>query len=445
MKNITRIYFGTLLGLSALWLAVNPELFADQDFVGFRNLMVQYSGFLAFGMMSLILFLSIRPVWLTRRLGGLDKAYRLHKWLGITVLVVATMHWAWRMAPKWAVALELLEPRRRGPRPDGSGMHWAQSLFLEHRGLAESVGEWAFYIAVALILIALIKRIPYRWFAKTHTVLAVIYITLVYHSIVLLDFANWATPVGWALAVMLVVGTISAIIVLFGQIGAGRTSAGEVVEVDYLPEMQSLQIAIRSDGGWKGHLAGQFAFVRFGNSNEAHPFTIASAWRDGVPGLTIIAKKLGDYTSTLYETLKPGDRVRLEGPYGTFVLDREKRHQIWISGGIGLTPFVAWLEDLVASPAKLEIDFYQVAPHCDPELMARINDMVGRAGVRLHEWRDARDGFLSGEKIRSDVAHWQEAQVWFCGPCQFGEDVKNDLVAAGLHSYAFHQELFDFR
>ncbi|NIY75607.1 iron reductase [Thalassospira sp. HF15] len=445
MKNITRIYFGSLIALSVLWLSVNPDIFGANDFIGFRNLMVQYSGFLAIGMMSLIVFLSVRPVWLTRRIGGLDKAYRLHKWLGITVLVVATLHWAFRMAPKWAVALGLLERRRRGPRPDGSGMHWAQSLFSEQRGLAETVGEWAFYIAVALILIALIKRIPYRWFAKTHTLLAVIYLVLVYHSIVLLDFANWATPVGYALAAMLMIGTVSSIIVLVGQVGAGRRSTGEVVDVDFLPEMKSLQIAIKSDGGWKGHLAGQFAFVRFGNSNEPHPFTIASAWRDGVPGLTIIAKKLGDYTSTLQETLKPGDKVVLEGPYGTFTLDRGQSHQIWISGGIGLTPFVAWLEDLVANPAKLEIDFYQVAPHCDPKLMARIKDLSERAGVRLHEWRDARDGFLTGEKLRSDVVHWQKASVWFCGPRQFGEDIKNDLVGAGLPSCAFHQELFDFR
>jgi len=244
---------------------------------------------------------------------------------------------------------------------------------------------------------------------------------------------------------MLLIGTVSSLIVLAGQVGAGRRSSGEVVDVDYLPEMKSLQIAIKSDGGWKGHLAGQFAFVRFGNSNEPHPFTIASAWRDGVSGLTIIAKKLGDYTSILQETLKPGDKVVLEGPYGTFTLDRTQNRQIWISGGIGLTPFVAWLEDLVASPAKLEVDFYQVAPHCDPKLMARIKDLSERAGVRLHEWRDGRDGFLTGEKIRSDVAEWQEAQVWFCGPRQFGEDVKNDLVAAGLPRDAFHQELFDFR
>ncbi|WP_417828465.1 ferric reductase-like transmembrane domain-containing protein [Thalassospira sp.] len=445
MKSITRIYFGTLIALTALWLSVNPDIFGANDFIGFRNLMVQYTGFLAIGMMSLILFLSTRPVWLTRRLGGLDKAYRLHKWLGITVLVVATMHWLWRMVPKWAVALDILEAPQRGPRPDGSAMHWAQSLLLEQRGLAETMGEWAFYIAVALILVALTKRIPYRWFAKTHTVLAVVYLVLVFHAVVLLDFTNWATPVGYVLAIMLLVGAVSSIIVLFGQVGAARRSTGKVIEVEYLPEMKSLEITIASDGGWKGHRSGQFAFARFGDDKESHPFTIASAWGDGMSGLTIIAKKLGDYTNRLDQTLKPGDPVVLEGPYGTFTLDRSQNHQIWISGGIGLTPFVAWLEDLVANPTELEIDFYQVAPQCDDKLMARIKDLAKRAGVRLHQWRDARDGFLTGEKLRNDVTHWHKAGVWFCGPRQFGQNIQNDLVEAGLSPRAFHQELFDFR
>ncbi len=32
-------------------------------------------------------------MWLERHLDGLDKMYRLHKWLGIGALVVGTVHW----------------------------------------------------------------------------------------------------------------------------------------------------------------------------------------------------------------------------------------------------------------------------------------------------------------------------------------------------------------
>ncbi len=33
------------------------------------------------------------------RVGGLDKSYRLHKWLGIAALVMAIAHWIWVSGP----------------------------------------------------------------------------------------------------------------------------------------------------------------------------------------------------------------------------------------------------------------------------------------------------------------------------------------------------------
>lgn len=445
MRRIETAFGTFLLVLTGVWFVSNPDVFQVTTFIGLRGYMVQYTGVLAIGLMSLIMLLAVRPVLLSQRLGGLDKAYRLHKWLGITALALSIIHWIWRMAPKWASALGLYERGPRGPRPDEGTLHWGQSFFGAQRGLAESVGEWAFYIAVVLIIVALIKWIPYRWFAKTHTLLAPVYLVLVYHGAVLLDFANWATPVGYVMAGMLAVGTVCAIIVLTGRIGRDRKSGGEVTELNYFPQMRSLEIRIKTDGGWKGHRAGQFAFARFGTSDEIHPFTIASAWHKDDPRLTIIAKELGDYTKKLPDTLKSGDAVVLEGPYGTFTLDRKHARQIWISGGIGLTPFVAWLEALAEKPESFEIDFFQVAPECDAELMVSIESLASKAGVRLHQWRDAQDGFLTGEKLRGEVPEWEQAHVWFCGPSAFGLAIKNDLVAAGLNRRAFHQELFDFR
>ena len=33
--------------------------------------------------------------------------------------------------------------------------------------------------------------------------------------------------------------------------------------------------------------------------------------------------------------------MKIEGPYGCFTFDDDCRRQIWIGGGIGITPFVA--------------------------------------------------------------------------------------------------------
>jgi predicted ferric reductase len=55
--------------------------------------LIQFTGVIATGAMSVAMLLAIRPTWLEPHLYGLDKMYRLHKWLGITALVAAVIHW----------------------------------------------------------------------------------------------------------------------------------------------------------------------------------------------------------------------------------------------------------------------------------------------------------------------------------------------------------------
>ena len=66
--------------------------------------------------------------------------------------------------------------------------------------------------------------------------------------------------------------------------------------------------------------------------------------------------------------------------------------------------------------------------------------------MHLHVLVDARDGLLTGERIRAAVPEWREASVWFCGPAGFGEALKDDLAAHGFAvGRHFHQELFAMR
>jgi predicted ferric reductase len=158
MRTIKLTFWGALALLAALWLASDPQVWAARGFFPLRGSMVQATGVLAMGCMSLAMILALRPRWPERRLGGLDKMYRLHKWLGIGALVLAIVHWLWAKGPKWAVDLGWLERPMRGPQ-GGPENPVAQAL----RGLrepAESLGEWAFYAAVLLIAVALIRAFP---------------------------------------------------------------------------------------------------------------------------------------------------------------------------------------------------------------------------------------------------------------------------------------------
>lgn len=78
------------------------------SFFRWRAVWMQYSGVLGIGVMSLAMLLAIRPVVLEPHLGGLDKMYRLHKWLGIAGLTLSVSHWLMAQVPKWLVGWGLL-------------------------------------------------------------------------------------------------------------------------------------------------------------------------------------------------------------------------------------------------------------------------------------------------------------------------------------------------
>ncbi len=59
--------------------------------------------------------------------------------------------------------------------------------------------------------------------------------------------------------------------------------------------------------------------------------------------------------------------------------------------------------------------------------------------------RDAREGLLTGARLRAMVPDWITRDIWFCGPTGLGKALRRDLLAQGLPAAAFHQELFEMR
>ena len=91
MRNIRIALWGIPLALIALWLLADPKGLFPQPFTyfGFRGGAVQLSGILAIASMTACMVLATRARVLEGLFGGLDKMYRLHKWMGIMALVTA--------------------------------------------------------------------------------------------------------------------------------------------------------------------------------------------------------------------------------------------------------------------------------------------------------------------------------------------------------------------
>ncbi|WP_072393969.1 ferric reductase-like transmembrane domain-containing protein [Hyphomicrobium sp. CS1GBMeth3] len=445
MKNIKTAFIVFIAALTGLWLLADTVWPEPLTYFSFRSVFVQYTGIIAIGAMSAATLLAFRPIWPERHLGGLDKMYRLHKWLGITALVVGLVHWWWAKGTKWMVGWGWLTRPERRPRGDqiyGPLEGWLRS----QRGLAEFAGEWAFYAAVVLIVLALWKRFPYHLFARTHKWIAVAYLILVYHAVILIKTDYWSEPIGWATGILMLAGAGAAFIALSRRIGHDRKADGVIEEITYYPELRVLETAIRmSDDRWKGHKAGQFAFVTSNKSEGAHPYTIASAWDPKERRIVFITKALGDHTGRLRDTLKVGMPVSVEGPYGCFTFSDQHPRQIWIGAGIGITPFIARMKHLARSPSSQEITLFHPTMDFEQVAIDKLTADARAADVRLHVLVDAKDGLLDADRIRQAVPDWRSASIWFCGPPGFGEALRKDFVAHGFDASKFHQELFEMR
>jgi len=449
MKKLKIIFGAVLLALSLLWFQADYAGALPATFLAIRDATIQYSGIIAYWMMSLAVILAARPRAAEAAAGGLDRVYRVHKWLGVAGLIFAVFHWLATQAPMVAGALGLLSGGRppRGARPEFTDP--VQQLFMSLRGVAEGIGEWAFYIAVALIVVALVHKISYRLFAKSHRLFPVVYLVLAFHAVVLIKFSYWATPIGILTGALTVAGVVSSLLILFRLVGKGRSARGVVAEVTHYPGAGATRIDVEVRSGWAGHKAGQFAFLTVSPAEEAHPFTIATDWDPKKGRVGFVVKELGDYTRELRERIATGTPVTIEGPYGRFLFDDDRPRQIWIGGGIGIVPFIARLKEMAAkreSEVFPKVDLFHTTTERDEAALARLAADAAAAGVELHVIHTADEGRLTGDRIRALVPDWRETGVWFCGPARFADALKADFARRGFDvERRFHQELFALR
>jgi predicted ferric reductase len=165
-----------------------------------------------------------------------------------------------------------------------------------------------------------------------------------------------------------------------------------------------------------GFVPGQFVFLAFGGPTgwQRHPFSVASAPADR--RLEVAIKAVGDYTRQLRDDIRPGDAAKVAGPFGGFDYRRGGDQQIWIAGGIGITPFLSWIRSLDAGFDRNVAFYYSVAHESD----ALYLDEIERAGKEHstftpHVVVADRDGMLTAEQAaagRDLSGVW----VYMCGP-----------------------------
>lgn len=403
------------------------------------------SGFLSIAFMSVTMMLSTRPAWLETPFNGLDQVYRLHKWSGILAVVFAALHWLIEMGDD--LVKSLFGRAGRLAEPDFTG--FVDTM----RDTAEDIGEWAIYLLAAMLVLSLWKRFPYKAWRYIHRVMPVLCLLLAFHAVWLAPLTWWQQPVGLLLALLLTGGSVASIMSLGGKVGKSRQAQGTIKSIS-TSVTGITEVVCQLDKKWQGHRAGQFAFVTFDRLEGAHPFTIASS-DQGNGQVTFQIKALGDYTKHLEHRLKTGQTLMVEGPYGRFNFKQGKcgAEQIWIAGGIGVTPFLAWLEALQKQPEQSPVAQLHYCTNdslTDPFVKRLEKACIGLENIQLHIHGSNQGQKLSADQLLARITKTAAPKkgaldVWFCGPSGWAKVLEKELRETFEGSLHFRKEAFELR
>jgi len=424
-QNIGNLVIIALVILNVIvWLVFPPV----ND--GRPNFLRQYAGEVIGAnniiLMACSLFISTRPKWAEKYFGGLDKMYITHRHTGtaafllifVHVLTVPITTSGWRLGNYLAVI--------------------------------------AFTGIVSIVLITLAPRIPflnrlsgsdYNDWKKLKRWIGIFFILAFIHSLTIGNPLHALIAITWV-QIFFIIGTLSYLYTeIFG--GVFKKFLPYRVEAVKHPNASSTEVTLRpGKEPIKKQRAGQFLFVRFPGQkelNESHPFTISSAPQEDVLRLTI--KASGNFTRDLFTKLKEGTDAVIEGAYGMFNYKTGGPKQIWIAGGIGLTPFLSFVRDMDGN-LQHNVDLYYTVRH--PEEALFVDELEAGAAknprLKVHIRYSAKEGSLTIEEIVKNAGgNINGYDVYLCGPLPMIQAFEKKFMELGLPKSNLHYEEFNFR
>ena len=381
-------------------------------------------GGIAFLLMTFSVVLATRLEVFEEMFGGLDRMYQVHRVAGTFTAVFVLVHF-------FGV------PKELPPGVDPATNPLFPSVPL---GMASMV-----FLVIGLF-VSLNRKISYSRWRTLHKAMALVYILSIGHFMNApgIFFERFSAS-GVLLIISAMIGFIALGYTMFGM--NRRTALPFVIEAVNSLE-RATEVVLKPVGDMLDFKPGQFAFVEIQGKgwSEPHPFTISSA--PGEDHLRFTMKVLGDWTRKVREELKPGGEVLVRGPYGRFdALKVSGKKQVWLAGGIGLTPFLSKIRAMkkgddrqihfvYASRNKEEAIFLDELKACAAEL----------GNITLYPLFSDKGEFARVDVAKEKLPEPLGAYEYFiCGPKPMVDGLMKDLKKEGVRRAKIHTEAFEFR
>jgi predicted ferric reductase len=406
-----------------VWLAFPPVDDGRENFI--RTYAGEVLGSILIVLMSFSLFLAARPKWAEPYFGGLDKMYVTHRHTSTAAFLLIFVH---------VITVPI-------------STHWV-------------LGNYLAVIAAAgistLVLISLAPRIPflnkltggtYEGWKNLKKFIGIFFILGFIHALTI-DALDALTAITWV-QLFFILGTVSY---LYTEVLGGffKKYMPYTVEAVNHPNNATTEVVMRAKKDpIKKQRAGQFLFVRFPGEkslNESHPFTISSAPHEDVLRLTI--KASGDFTRHLFANLKAGMDAVIDGAYGMFDYKTGGAKQVWVAGGIGVTPFLSFVRDLESASLDRDVDLYYTVRHREEAVFVDEIEAAAKKHERLkaHIRFSSVDGSLTVEHILQNAGgSLRGYDFYMCGPLPMVQAFERKFREAGVPAGNIHFEEFNFR
>jgi len=388
-----------------------------------RTTMTTMLGGVAFILMTASIVLSTRLPVFENLFGGLDRVYQVHRVAGVFAAIFALVHF-------FGVPKEL--PAGVDPI--------AQAIFP-----SAPLGMLGLIFLVIGLFVALNRKIRYSRWRPTHKIMGLVYGLIIGHFMMApaIFFERFSAS-GFLLIALAVIGVVALVYSVFGL--NKRTAKRFKLEAVNAMERATELVLKPVDGGFD-YKPGQFAFVEVQGKgwNEPHPFTISSAPSENSLRFTI--KVLGDWTRQVREELTPGTEVLVRGPYGRFDPAKSGTKQIWLAGGIGLTPFLSSMRAMQpGDPRQIHL-VYAAREEKDAIFLDELKARAAELGnVTLVPLFSNEGNFARVDMMQQKLPDPLDTYEYFlCGPKPMIDGLVKDLQKAGVPRSKLHTEAFEFR
>ena len=407
--------------LLILAATAGPVFWALPEGLGLARSLGIVVGWAGCGLLLVSLLLMLREPRLASALGGLERMYRWHHWAGMAAYVLLLLHPLLLAGDAW---------------PNDRQLAW-QTLSPFDQGWPVWLGWLSLLLLMAGLAVTFERRIPYQTWRWLHVGLGLAVLFGLLHLVLLgIDEPVW--PIFGLAAFFLGWRMVREDFGLAARpyiVQSATAVAKDMVEISLKPLAEAVSI-----------MPSQFVLVAFfagptyRGCGEFHPFTVSAVGASGE--IRIGVKALGDCTQKI-QSIEPGVMARVQGAFGNFLTDRPSSPQLWVAGGMGITPFLAQLR--AGSLKQQTLLLYLYRSEADAAFVDEIRAIAVRDPKLSLKAVATGNDVPDLSRLLPDAILLAQHDCYLCGPPGMVAGLRKALSAKGITARHIHFENFEFR